>query len=247
MNWQGHVDHFSNSVIVGWVYDSDNPLQTLTVVASAADGSAVRSDANLLRPDLVSAGIGTGSYGFALDISSWPVNCGDINIYIDGYSECINGVPYAKTNERHHNDKGPNRLLSECKDRWRWHIDAIDLYSVSGWACDMLYPTISTLVEARGSSGRKALTRANIYREDLLQNGIGDGRHGFVLDISQFSQEENISLHCVPDGPQIFECRAHRDAIANFLASPKNEAFVYIVNQLALEIDFAHALLSKSD
>ncbi|MBA7558515.1 MULTISPECIES: glycosyltransferase [unclassified Methylobacterium] len=71
--------------------------------------------------------------------------------------------------------------------RWRGFIDYIDEPLLTGWAFDTHYPDLPLLVQVSAASGKTEIVRANIFRQDLKDHGIGDGRHGFVADLQNFS------------------------------------------------------------
>ena len=65
-NVQGYIDNATFEWVKGWVWCPDRPFDAITV-RILADGKVVaRAVANLHRPDVEAAGIGTGRYGFEL-------------------------------------------------------------------------------------------------------------------------------------------------------------------------------------
>lgn len=71
--------------------------------------------------------------------------------------------------------------------RWRGFIDFIDEPFVTGWAFDTHNPNLPLLVQVTAAGGKTEYARANIFRQDLKDHAIGDGRHGFVVDLQNFS------------------------------------------------------------
>ncbi len=63
----GFIDVISLNHVVGWVWCPDDPAQTIDVELLDDDQPLLTVSANLYRPDLKEAGIGTGHYGFSLD------------------------------------------------------------------------------------------------------------------------------------------------------------------------------------
>jgi hypothetical protein len=63
---KGYVDRADETTVSGWAWDQDEPERRL--VLQLCDGEDVVSDivADVLRPDLASAGVGDGRYGFAI-------------------------------------------------------------------------------------------------------------------------------------------------------------------------------------
>lgn len=66
----GHLDSIEGNAVAGWLWDSAAPETSQTVTVSVTDnatGEVVAektAEANEHRPDLLSADIGTGNYGF---------------------------------------------------------------------------------------------------------------------------------------------------------------------------------------
>jgi len=78
----GYIDKAEHSTVMGWVWNSDHPDQRLTVDAHLGAkivGSAV---ADQLRPDLASAGIGDGRYGFSCYLQPRGLASSEIDIQL---------------------------------------------------------------------------------------------------------------------------------------------------------------------
>lgn len=61
------------------------------------------------------------------------------------------------------------------------YLDAANCYGIGGWAWDSLRPEARTEVEIYDGDVLLAKIPADIYREDLKDAGIGDGKHGFYV------------------------------------------------------------------
>jgi molybdenum cofactor biosynthesis enzyme MoaA len=61
------------------------------------------------------------------------------------------------------------------------YINGWDGEKLHGWAFDRAQPGEALEVEITLSNGSRVCVRANQFREDLLQNGIGNGCHGFSV------------------------------------------------------------------
>ncbi len=83
-----------------------------------------------------------------------------------------------------------NLSLPAVRRRWQGHIDSVLDDCISGWAMDKAAPMSPVEVSAVASSGKRIVTLANAYRDDLERSGFGDGRHGFTLDLSSWSSED---------------------------------------------------------
>jgi len=69
-------------------------------------------------------------------------------------------------------------------DRWKLSIDVFEQKLIAGWAYDATKPDRAVTVELSSTSGKKLVCQADVFRQDLLKASIGNGRHGFEIDIS---------------------------------------------------------------
>jgi hypothetical protein len=69
------------------------------------------------------------------------------------------------------------------------YLEFASTASVSGWAYDSESPSARLEITVRIGDEFCASGFADVERHDLLMSGIGDGRHGFIIDLS----EANIS------------------------------------------------------
>ncbi|MEG3766274.1 hypothetical protein [Alteromonas sp. 14N.309.X.WAT.G.H12] len=86
----------------------------------------------------------------------------------------------------------------------QYHIDAINANQVSGWACDSTRPGKPCVVEVKEGDKTLASTKAATLREDLVAAGIGNGCHGFTLqlDMLPFSAQPR-EVHVFIDGKRV--------------------------------------------
>ena len=78
----------------------------------------------------------------------------------------------------------------------RGFLEHADSEYVSGWAYDSSAPSTRLEVSVRIGDEFYASGFADIARHDLLLAGIGDGKHGFAIDVSEahFSPEQAAAL-----------------------------------------------------
>lgn len=64
-------------------------------------------------------------------------------------------------------------------------IDRLDCQMIEGWAWDASQPNtpVSVVIWANNGGGIVATVRANQFRQDLLNAGIGNGQHGFSFTL----------------------------------------------------------------
>ncbi len=65
------------------------------------------------------------------------------------------------------------------------NLDGMDGTTLTGWAFDPAQPDSAVALELLDGDGTIARTFANRYRSDLETVGIGDGRHGFELQLNR--------------------------------------------------------------
>ena len=135
----------------------------------------------------------------------------------------------------------------QARRRWIGHVDRYDEAGVHGWAADADALDRVVRVEMVDATGRRvAQVAADVFRADLVENGIGQGRHGFFMPI--------------PDGIKPFapihvrfsDCRVllqggviDLDAETMMLSSPMPEGYVSLMRNLAFEVEeAAHALVA---
>ncbi|HEY4595681.1 MAG TPA: hypothetical protein VIJ02_04720, partial [Thermoanaerobaculia bacterium] len=62
-------------------------------------------------------------------------------------------------------------------------LESASCTDVHGWAWDPMFPTTPTSVEVLVDGVYKQTVPANVFRQDLVTAGRGDGRHGFSWPI----------------------------------------------------------------
>jgi hypothetical protein len=82
-----------------------------------------------------------------------------------------------------------NRLPG--RSQVQYHIDAVSADMISGWACNISAPSRPCSVTLKQGDKVIASTQAATLREDLVAAGVGNGCHGFSieLDTLPFSAE----------------------------------------------------------
>jgi hypothetical protein len=138
------------------------------------------------------------------------------------------------------------------RDGIQHHIDTVTADVVSGWACNTIWPSRPCLVELKLGDTVIASTRAATLREDLLTAGIGNGCHGFSIQLEMlpFSTEaREVHLHInrkrVTSSPIVLkssftpilgdfavEVEKRMDAILSIQSERMQREFDYIKQQL---------------
>jgi len=73
-------------------------------------------------------------------------------------------------------------IPTSCTPAYEGWVDGADCSQIWGWAWDKNNPGTRINVEIYDGSTLIAVASANLFREDLLNAGKGDGRHAFVIN-----------------------------------------------------------------
>jgi hypothetical protein len=154
--------------ISGWMQDKNNPnaaLEFEIVEGTTVHGSGI---ANIYRPDLKNAGIGTGKYGFniALPLSLKDGSNHQLRIRIKGKTYLISG----------------NKSITCSASQFDGYAYA-DCQKLYGWAWDRKYPETAMTIELYEGSKIYATVVANTFRQDLQDGGIGTANYGYSISL----------------------------------------------------------------
>lgn len=164
----GRVERVSRSLISGWAYDG-RQVDRHVEVALVLNGEVIaRVLADRRREDLTGIGLGRNDIAFDLPVPSGCIlRADEIAVVTTGTAEPL------PVDESAFVDEGI--------------VEAFQDYTARGWAWStgLLQSVPLQLV-----SQDRILHRfmADEYREDLLMNGIGDGRHGFSINFRHLAQ-----------------------------------------------------------
>jgi hypothetical protein len=163
---EGSHDAANCSYVAGWAWDRLSPSSRINV--NIYDGGALLTTvtANLYRADLLNAGIGDGYHGF-----SWTVP----DSLKDGLAHSIR-VKLASTGA----DLVATPKSITCFRSYEGYQDQTSCSAIAGWAWSPAQPNAPLDVDIYDSSTRFATVTANLFRQDLLSAGKGNGYHGFV-------------------------------------------------------------------
>ncbi len=71
----------------------------------------------------------------------------------------------------------------EGQNDWEIHFDNLDSGFVNGWAWIRSLPNTPVKVEVSLSRDKHKIGIADVFRKDLLDAGMGNGVHGFRIDV----------------------------------------------------------------
>jgi Spherulation-specific family 4 len=164
--YNGFLDAVTCDIIDGWAWDSSQPNSPINV--DVYDGTTLIATlpADKFRPDLQPAGIGNGYHAFHV-----PLPAGLIDKQAHSVSVKFSGTVIDL-------DRSPKSIT--CGLQHQGFLDTANCNSVSGWAWDSNQPSTPINVDIYDFNNRIATVQANQFRQDLLNAGIGNGRHGFT-------------------------------------------------------------------
>ena len=194
----GYLDTVNYNTIGGWAYQSDIPNTALYVHIYITNNSTGAQTiyttlANVYRSDLAAAGYGNGYHGFHYDMSWLTFVPGTYTV--SAYAIGINSSNAALT-------YSPKSFTVRSIEG---NVDIIAATYIQGWVYKPDAPNEPLEVHAyvyrsNGDLYGIYTATANRYRSDLYNAGIGNGEHGFIIDVDFNSMPEErftVELHYV--------------------------------------------------
>lgn len=183
----GYFERFEGLVAVGWVADRRQPDRRLTVELWLGDEAVAVGIAGIYRGDVEAAGMGDGRYGFRLMVPDHlaPAEATKASVRLANTAFVLPGSP---------------QLLEPGQQHvtvMRGEVNQQAGLAVRGWAYDERHPDRQLTVELLDGDEVVASGIADRFRRDLLDNGIGDGRHAFEIKLPmRFADGRHHVLSC---------------------------------------------------
>jgi F5/8 type C domain len=162
----------------GWAQDPDAPTTHLTVRV-LVDGTVVATTvADRFRQDLLDAGIGDGTFSFAIDLAG--LLSADTEHQIRAQAQDTQTGQWV--------DLGGTPKSLTCTQLTGTHDGNAGIQQkpsciAGGWAWDADSPTTRLEVRVKVDGKVVAETTANAYRDDVRAAGFGDGYSGWTIDL----------------------------------------------------------------
>ncbi|MEM4177979.1 MAG: glycoside hydrolase family 99-like domain-containing protein [Nitrososphaeria archaeon] len=172
----GNIDGIDEVCIFGWALDNRNPERKLKVAIYLEGELLGEGIADQYREDLKKEGFGDGRFGFKIDL---PKSLFDRGGQTKEFQLKVNGMTI-DTKEF---------VVPEIKPRFQGNLDIIEDLSIIGWAWDRENPEKKLKVSIYVNGEFVGEGVANQYRKDLEEAGIGDGMHGFRVELPKFLLE----------------------------------------------------------
>jgi hypothetical protein len=152
----------------GWAWDSARPNTPINVYIFEGSNLLATVLADKYRSDLV-GGAGNGYHGF-----DWPM----LASLRDGLSHTLT-IRFSSDPSSLPIPGSPKSVTCVAAPSYGGYHDTASCQGLAGWGWDANQPnTALTLYVFQGTQYLGSVP-ANLYRQDLLNAGIGDGRHGF--------------------------------------------------------------------
>ncbi|MFC6194110.1 hypothetical protein ACFP1I_21020, partial [Dyadobacter subterraneus] len=166
-SYVGKFEVASCSEIRGWIWDKSYPDRPLTIELMEGNKVIAMVNANIHRKDLLDSGIGTGNYGFSFSSPSY---------LIDGQSHNLS-IRIRNTN---YYLEGAPKILN-CN--FAGDIEKADCNMIKGWAWNKNNPNENLELEFVENDSVFFSLKADQFRSDLKNNGIGTGYYGFSIPL----------------------------------------------------------------
>lgn len=172
--FDGFLDTADCNVIGGWAWDSMQPDTPLTVDVYIDNDSfrSIVAPADKFRQDLVNAGKGNGFHGYVFSTPAFLK---------DGHPHTIR-VRFPGTLT----DLSSSPKIIDCNGNpppaYEGFHDGANCNAITGWAWDSNRPNTAISVDIYSDNQFLVTIPADQFRQDLLDEGKGNGVHAFVLD-----------------------------------------------------------------
>ncbi|WP_285164754.1 hypothetical protein [Shewanella goraebulensis] len=113
-----NVDVMQPDLISGWACDAARPNHTCKIELKEGNVVVANCEANVMREDLLVAGIGSGNHGFSFDpgLSVFDVAPRKLDLYIDGKLQTSQNVTIRQQ---------PDKILQEFGQEMEKRVDAL--------------------------------------------------------------------------------------------------------------------------
>ena len=129
--------------------------------------------------------------------------------------------------------------------RWVGYIDHIERTVISGWCYDTDHPGRSVAVEAITASGKRAMTFAAIFRQDVKDAGHGTGAYGFEIDVAGLAlKDETLIIRFAESKAPISKRPFSLDPQRSLLDGRLPPGFTAAMRMLAMDVRAQHSDLA---
>jgi hypothetical protein len=159
---RGYVEQVTRETVRGWAYDAADPARAL-LIEVLIDGRAVAiGTTDQPRPDLARADTDRDTFGFSVSLPDGvSIELHRLAVRLAGSGETI--------------------AMADEAGGYEGFVEVFEGGALKGWAWRCGYPLerVRVIVRHRGDVVGSSL--ANQLRPDLIEAGVGDGRHAFMI------------------------------------------------------------------
>ena len=200
----GYIDEIEATVIKGWVWDPQTPSERIRLELIEGETRLATVVASEDRPGLILSGIGDGQHGFSIALDPELLSGGthilhlrsaDTGAEVPGSPIVLEGAaePVDLADAAADQLTLPETDLATAAEpegvliggSLRSNIDYADWTGIKGWIWDPTNPDTAIALELLDGDSVLATVWANEHRPDLIDAGIGDGRHGFTIGFTE--------------------------------------------------------------
>lgn len=197
------IDVVDEKVIAGWAKNTKLPNHKPVIDVYSGDTILWQVKAELERDDLNEQGVGHFAFHLEPNPEVLTADISELDVYIDGFK--ANDKPYfceiKKANDLEHfvsgevdnlNDGRNEPFIDKKENHIICHVDMIEEDGVSGWARNRKNDSERLLIEFKNQDTIIASGKADIFRKDLAEAGVGDGHYGYKLlfNLAAFPSEK---------------------------------------------------------
>jgi hypothetical protein len=171
--YYGNMETASCTEIRGWVWDKNNPSAALSVELIEGTTVIATVTASSYRVDIKNAGYGTGNYGFSIPTPEILKNgqARQLKVRVKNGNYTLIGGPKTIT------------CTAALPALYAGNFEAASCTTLKGWVWDKNYPNNVATVELVEGTTVLLTATANVFRQDLVNAGIGTGKYGFTMTL----------------------------------------------------------------
>lgn len=168
-SFRGSLDILNGCRIEGWAFDENEPSRHLDVRLEIDGISLHPYRASTTRNDLREAGIGDGDHAFSIQV---PIRFFDGAVHRCELFDNATGAAIIASDVQFPDVK---------RDSYTGAVDGVVGGVLRGWVWNWSNPGVRCRVSLRAGAVDLGTFNAHHLREDVKENGIGDGQYGFAV------------------------------------------------------------------
>ena len=201
----GFLDRLEGDTLFGWLCRSGSPEPLAFEVVTDAGVVIAEGTADQFREDLLQAKIGEGRHGFSVQIAAKDLQDTILHLRVKGEDFAVPGAELALSDSSlqvgeavtrsdrldpafrdnlSNSQSDAARQSTDVKRQFRGHLDRLEHGMAFGWIWEVGTedPVTFAVISEDGQVVAEGV--ADEFREDLLQAGIGNGKHSFRAPVA---------------------------------------------------------------